>query len=122
MQANNHAVREAACACIAELCHKVERAAVEPHIEPLLRALIVCFRDESWPCRDAASTACGRAVASYPAAAAPLLSNLLALWLDHIGDNVPSVRENAAGALALAAAAVGGGFADDVSSWLGCAE
>lgn len=59
-KANNHAVREAACACIAELMEKVDRPAVSPHVPALLKALIMCFKDMSWPVRDAACTACGR--------------------------------------------------------------
>ena len=48
-QAENHAVREAACFCIAELAHKVDKAAVAPHVPTLLHCLITCFKDESWP-------------------------------------------------------------------------
>lgn len=59
-KANNHAVREAACAVIAELMEKVDRQAVSPHVPDLLRALLLCFKDSSWPVRDAACTACGR--------------------------------------------------------------
>lgn len=59
-KANNHAVREAACAVIAELMDKVDRQAVSPHVPDLLRALLLCFKDSSWPVRDAACTACGR--------------------------------------------------------------
>ena len=59
-KANNHAVREAACACIAELMEKVSPAAVGPHVPALLRALLLCFKDTSWPVRDAACVACGR--------------------------------------------------------------
>lgn len=59
-KANNHAVREAACAVIAELLEKIDKAAVAPHVAALLRALILCFKDMSWPVRDAACVACGR--------------------------------------------------------------
>lgn len=59
-KANNHAVREAACAVIAELMEKVDKAAVSAHVPDLLRALLLCFKDSSWPVRDAACTACGR--------------------------------------------------------------
>ena len=91
MQANNHAVREAACACIGELCEKVSQEAVEPNVPALLAALLVCFRDESWPCRDAAAAGTSALVAAYPTAAAPQLGDLWKLWLEHLGDNVPSV-------------------------------
>jgi hypothetical protein len=59
-KANNHAVREASCAVIAELMEKVDKAAVSAHVPDLLRALLLCFKDSSWPVRDAACTACGR--------------------------------------------------------------
>ena len=47
--ADNHAVREAACHCIAELATKVDHNAVSKHIPKLLDALIACFKDASWP-------------------------------------------------------------------------
>ena len=50
--ADNHAVREAACACIAELAIKIPSKAVEPRVKDLLDALTVCFTDDSWPVRD----------------------------------------------------------------------
>lgn len=56
----NHGVREATCSCIAELADKVDKTAVEPHVPELLRALIMCFKDMSWPVRDAACCACSR--------------------------------------------------------------
>ena len=70
-RADNHAVREAACHCIAELCSKVavNDESKEPfrvHITQLLEALVDCFKDESWPVRDAACVACGSFVASFP--------------------------------------------------------
>lgn len=70
-QADNHAVREAACHCISELCSKVAVTdeAKDPfrdHISNLLEALVDCFKDESWPVRDAACVACGFFVASFP--------------------------------------------------------
>jgi hypothetical protein len=42
--ADNHAVREAACACIAELGNKIGREALQPHVNALLEALLSCFR------------------------------------------------------------------------------
>lgn len=50
--ADNHAVREAACACIAELALKLNTGALRSHVQPLLHALTVCFADDSWPVRD----------------------------------------------------------------------
>lgn len=52
---DNHAVREAACACIAELASKLDPAAVKSHVHSLLDTLLACFRDDSWPVRDGES-------------------------------------------------------------------
>jgi hypothetical protein len=51
-ESDNHAVREAACACIAELAAKIQPQAVRPHVERLLNTLLICFQDDSWPVRD----------------------------------------------------------------------
>lgn len=51
-EADNHAVREAACACIAELATKLDKDRVRPHVSKLLDTLKVCFQDDSWPVRD----------------------------------------------------------------------
>ena len=51
-QASNHAVREAACACIAELGTKVSPDRLRTHIGSLVGALLDCFKDDSWPVRD----------------------------------------------------------------------
>ncbi|KAJ4426515.1 hypothetical protein ANN_27329 [Periplaneta americana] len=51
-ESDNHAVREAACACIAELAAKIQPQAVRPYVERLLNTLLVCFKDDSWPVRD----------------------------------------------------------------------
>lgn len=48
---NNHTVREAACACIGELAAKVPAAAVAPQLPRMVRALVACLRDDSWPAR-----------------------------------------------------------------------
>jgi hypothetical protein len=48
-------------ACLpAELMEKIDPSAVRPHVEPLLRALLLCFKDLGWPVRDAACSALGR--------------------------------------------------------------
>ena len=65
-RADNHAVREAACACIAELGAKLPHDAVRTHVAALKAALIECFRDDSWPVRDAACVACGNFVKAFP--------------------------------------------------------
>lgn len=120
MQANNHAVREAACACIGELCEKVPQEAVEPNVPALLAALLLCFRDESWPCRDAAAAGTSALVAAYPAAAAPQLEDLWKLWFEHLGDNVPSVRANAAAAIGKVAASLPDEAMERSQDWLKC--
>ena len=48
---NNHTTREAACTCIAELASKIDAEAVRPHVPIMLRTLITCLRDDSWPVR-----------------------------------------------------------------------
>ena len=48
---NNHTVREAACTCIAELAAKIDPEAVQPHVPAMLRTVITCMRDDSWPVR-----------------------------------------------------------------------
>ncbi|KAG7667191.1 hypothetical protein NADE_003012 [Nannochloris sp. 'desiccata'] len=106
-KANNHAVREAACASIAELMCKVDKEAVAPHVPRLLRALLMCFRDASWPVRDAACLACGRCVLAFPDESKEVLAKLYDLWFAHLWDNIFSVREDSAIALANAARAYG---------------
>ena len=64
--ADNHAVREAACACIAELASKCAEQSLVNHCGPLLDSLIDCFGDDSWPVRDAACIAAGNFVKSLP--------------------------------------------------------
>ncbi|GAB4818455.1 hypothetical protein N2152v2_005501 [Parachlorella kessleri] len=84
-KANNHSVREAACACMAELMAKVDRSAVAPHVPRLLRSLVGCFKDPSWP----------------------VLGELYPLWFAHVRDVIPSVRQDAAAALGDAVRAYG---------------
>jgi hypothetical protein len=103
-QADNHAVREAACHCIAELCTKVvqneeSKAPFKPHITSLLEALLDCFKDESWPVRDAACVACGTFVATFPEEAKPKYDELVQIWFAHLSDNIYSVRHHSADAL-----------------------
>ena len=98
-KADNHAVREAACECIGELLAKVDHVAVLPHVARLLRALLSCFRDASWPVRDAACLACGSGVLAFPEESREHLERLYSLWFSHLWDNIPSVREDSAVAL-----------------------
>eukprot|EP00049_Salpingoeca_infusionum_P017689 m.354010 g.354010 ORF g.354010 m.354010 type:complete len:655 (-) comp16896_c0_seq1:234-2198(-) len=98
-QADNHAVREAACACIAELGGKIDPAALEPYVITLLECLEESFQDDSWPVRDAACIASGRFLGCFPEKSMALLDKFLTLFFHHLGDNIWSVRENAAVAL-----------------------
>ncbi|GBG24156.1 Hypothetical Protein FCC1311_003742 [Hondaea fermentalgiana] len=103
--ADNHGVREAACHSIAELATKIPRDALSPHIDKLLKALLDCFRDDSWPVRDAACVASGDFVRSFPDESRPQIDELYTLWFSHLSDNIWSVREDSAVALGNAARA-----------------
>ncbi|CAI2359487.1 unnamed protein product [Moneuplotes crassus] len=100
--ADNHAVREAACHCISELCTKVANVDPEPfrpYIDDLLGALIDCFKDQSWPVRDSACISCGKFVQRFPEESSNRKEELFALWIAHLSDNIASVREHSAMAL-----------------------
>ncbi|XP_074649284.1 uncharacterized protein LOC141904570 [Tubulanus polymorphus] len=98
-EADNHAVREAACACIAELGTKISHDAVKPYVSRLLDALLVCFKDDSWPVRDASCVACGNFILCFPAESKHMMSSLYPLFFENLQDNIPSVRQGAAVAL-----------------------
>jgi hypothetical protein len=119
--ADNHSVREAACACIAELASgKVDLKLVETHAKRLLETLVVAFRDESWPVRDAACLASADFVSSFPVRVksdadwAPAVEELWVLWTDHLADNIWSVREDSAVALGRVMRALGNSAQDRV--------
>ncbi|XP_076055845.1 uncharacterized protein LOC143033974 isoform X2 [Oratosquilla oratoria] len=97
--ANNHAVREAACSCIAELALKVTSDSVRPFVPVLLDALTVCFNDDSWPVRDAACVACGSFIVCYSQEARSTMEQLYPLFFANLKDNIPSVRQGAATAI-----------------------
>uniref|UniRef100_A0A6A7G1B8 Dynein axonemal assembly factor 5 TPR repeats domain-containing protein n=1 Tax=Hirondellea gigas TaxID=1518452 RepID=A0A6A7G1B8_9CRUS len=97
--ADNHAVREAACACIAELATKLPGGSVQPYVEKLLEALLSCFTDDSWPVRDAACVACGNFIQSFPEEGRPSMERLYPLFFANLQDSIPSVRQGAAVAL-----------------------
>ncbi|XP_070576630.1 uncharacterized protein [Ptychodera flava] len=105
--ADNHAVREAACACIAELGSKINRECVRPYVPVLLQALLECFKDESWPVRDAACVACGNFVLCFPEESKSSMEALYPLFFSNLQDNIPSVRQGAAIALSNVAKAYG---------------
>lgn len=116
--AANHAVREAACACIAELGLKVDKDAVRPYFTRLLDTLVICFNDESWPVRDAACVASGRFIKSFPEESRPRLEEFYKLFFFHCADNIWSVRENAAIALGCMVEAYGDEAVVVIKPWL----
>ncbi|XP_071441316.1 uncharacterized protein [Hetaerina americana] len=98
-ESDNHAVREAACACISELGSKIRPEAVRPYVDRLLNTLLTCFRDYSWPVRDAACLACGNFISCFPEESRGLLPSLYPLFFRNLGDSIPSVRQGGAAAL-----------------------
>jgi hypothetical protein len=103
--ADNHAVREAACHCISELCTKVaaevDKEPFKPYITKMLNALLDCFKDASWPVRDCACIACGHFVATFPEESEPVFDELCHLWFEHLSDNIQSVRGHSAESIAV---------------------
>ena len=59
-----------------------------PYVKNLLKALIDCFKDESWPVRDSACIACGKFVSTFPEESKELLHELIHLWFAHLADNI----------------------------------
>ena len=110
-KADNHAVREAACQCIAELAAKVDASYVNPYVDLLLSTLIECFQDESWPVRDMACVASGSFITSFPEPSKSKFSLLKSLFLANLKDPISSVRQGAAQALGKAVKA----YKDDQS-------
>lgn len=111
---DNHAVREAACACIAELGSKIDKAAVSPYVTRLLETLLICFNDDSWPVRDAACVACGNFVLCFPEESKGEIPALYPLFFNNLQDNIPSVRQGAAIALVNVVKAYGEASQDTV--------
>eukprot|EP00658_Telonema_sp_P-2_P079581 TRINITY_DN7725_c0_g2_i1.p1 TRINITY_DN7725_c0_g2~~TRINITY_DN7725_c0_g2_i1.p1 ORF type:complete len:435 (-),score=70.81 TRINITY_DN7725_c0_g2_i1:150-1328(-) len=97
--ADNHAVREAACQCLAEMCSVLDPDLIRPLALGCLEVLLSCFKDQSWPVRQTACEAAATLVSHFPAEAAPVLQELSALWFEHISDNIGSVRQSAAVAI-----------------------
>jgi len=106
-ESDNHAVREAACHCMAELSSKIDNQVVKPHVPRLLEALHFCFQDESWPVRDTACVACGNFILNFPDESKSLLSTFYPLFFDNLHDPIPSVRQGGAVALTNVAKAYG---------------
>nr|CAH8826961.1 unnamed protein product [Trichobilharzia regenti] len=100
--ADNHAVREAACASMAEIVMKLDPQLLLPFVDKLLNALLVCFGDESWPVRDAACVALGTLISIFPneTRAAGHNDLMAEYFLRNLGDSIPSVRHGAAASIA----------------------
>lgn len=110
--ADNHVVREGACQAIAELAVRLGDNAqyhdlLLNHMDMLIKALLMCFFDESWPVRDEACLACGILCKAYPDACKPEFKTLWERWTDQLTDQIWSVREDAAIALGDALEAYG---------------
>lgn len=102
--ADNHAVREAACQAVAELAQKIGShpdfgECLSPFVPTLLQALLMCFHDESWPVRDEACMACGIFCRAYPQECLPELATLKSRWYEQLTDQIWSVRQDAAVAI-----------------------
>lgn len=117
-EANNHVVREGACHSIAEMAAKVDAGAVAPYVPQLLSALLACFRDESWPVRDAACVASGRFAAAFPNECRGQLEELLERWFKHLAEPIWSVREDSAGALRQVCEAYGDEVVSKCVDWV----
>jgi len=106
-QADNHAVREAACQCIAELANKIDRNILKSHVDRLLLTLIECFKDDSWPVRDMACVAAGSFVKCFPEESRKDFGVLFNLFFANLTDPISSVRQGAAIAIANSVRAFG---------------
>ena len=45
-EAENHAAREAVCACVTELVTKIDKDVLVGHVNTLLELLLICFDDD----------------------------------------------------------------------------
>ncbi|CAL8126350.1 unnamed protein product [Orchesella dallaii] len=96
----NHAVREAACACIAELSRKINPVVVGRFIPRLLDALKRSFHDERWHVRDSACLGCGNFIMNFPEECKPEREALMALFSENLGFPISIVRQGAAASIA----------------------
>jgi hypothetical protein len=78
----------------------VSHDVLSPHVSELVKVLLECFKDDSWPVRDAACLACGNFMSSFPTECHPWLAELLPLFTGSLEDSMPSVRQGAAASLA----------------------
>jgi len=83
--------------------------------------LIDGFKDASWTVRDAACASCSGFITSYPNEALVHFEELKELFISHLSDNIQSVRENTAVAVANVAKVYSGTENDilgDLEKWL----
>ncbi len=92
-EAENHAVREAACLCAGELAAKLPTAALKPHASSLVAALTDCLDDQSWPVREGACTACAQLLDHFAPECAVQLPALLRTFWEQLADNTLSRTE-----------------------------
>lgn len=78
---------------------QINKDVVRPFVSDLLDALLICFRDESWPVRDASCVACGNFISCFPKECHFTMEILYELFFENLQDNIPSVRQGAAIAL-----------------------
>jgi len=111
-KADNHAVREAACQCIAELAAKIDSSVLGVHVDRLLDTLVDCFNDDSWPVRDMACVASGKFVLNYPKESERCRVQLESLFFENLHDSISSVRQG--GALSIANLVRAYGLSDEI--------
>jgi len=100
MDSDNFGVREAAIHCMGELATRMPQELVRPHVDAMLQSLSTGFGDTSWPVRAAACQVCGHFIMSFPEESKNMLAaELYELCLEHIPDEIWSVREAAAVAI-----------------------
>lgn len=68
-------------------------------MDRLLQALLTCFHDSSWLVRDAACISSSHFILGFPKESYPAIEAFYTLWCDHLGDEIWSIREDAAIAL-----------------------
>ncbi len=117
-EADNHVVREAACHSITELCLRISKDALSPHVPKLLSTLLICFKDESWPVRDAACLTTGHLASSYQNECATHKEQLYTLWFKHLSEPIWTVREDSAETLALVCRTYGDDALQRCRAWI----
>lgn len=70
--------------CLHSAPRQVAPEYLASHVDRLLKALLVCFFDESWPVRDAACVASGRFAGAYPEQCRPSLDKLYERCVPHV--------------------------------------